>query len=124
MLDIMKFLNKLARSDKYQAIYARATEIKDMQLFKNNRDLSFIQSYFLYYLKMYKFLYEELAVGESYLTNEVLKDPIRREAYLLYRKQRFKDSRNKQSNEKAKDNKLSNREHGIIFKNKKKKVGR
>ena len=115
----MGLLNKLARSDKYQAIYTRATEIKDMQLFKNNRDLSFIQSYFLYYLKMYKFLYEELAIGESYLTKEVLKDPIRREAYLLYRKQRFKDSRNKQPDKKTRDDNLSNREHGIIFKNKK-----
>ena len=82
----LRILKKLSKSDKYQIIYNRAKEIGSLKLFKNDNDLSKVQVWFLYYLVMYDNLYQDLAREEDYISEDVINDDIRCEAYLLYRK--------------------------------------
>lgn len=83
-----KILKKLAKSDKYQMLYNQAKEIGTLKLFSNGNDLSEIQLWILYYLALYNSLYRDLASGEEFINEEVIKDNLRTEAYLLLRKQK------------------------------------
>ena len=92
-----KTLRKLARSYKYQSLYARAKELGHIKLFENNYDFTKIQILFLRWLEIYYILYTDLASKENYISEEVIKDDIRAEAYLLYKntKKDEKEDKNK-----------------------------
>lgn len=97
--DILHKLAKLAKSDKYQILYNQCKEISGLQLFNNKTDLSYLQVTFLYMLSIYSMLYNDLYSGEEYISEEVINDLIRTEAYLLLRKE-LKEKRNlKKSNQ-------------------------
>ncbi len=81
-------IRKLANSNYWQTIYARSKEIGSLQLFKNKLDLSKFQIIFLQWLQVYNILYDELANGADFLNEEVIKDDIRTDAFLYYRKKR------------------------------------
>jgi len=83
----IKILEKLARSDKYQIIYNRAKEINGLQLFDNVTNQSHLQIMFLHFLSLYSMLYQDLNSGEDFISEEVIEDSIRTEAYLLLRKE-------------------------------------
>jgi len=83
-----KILKKLAKSDKYQMLYNQAKEIGTLKLFSNDNDLSETQLWTLYYLALYNSLYRDLASGEDFISEEVIKDELRTEAYILLRKQK------------------------------------
>jgi len=109
-------LKKLAKSDKYQILYNRAKEIGTLKLFSNDSDLSGIQLWFLYLLQMYNILYQDLAEDRDYISEEVIADDIRTEAYLLLRKQ-IKNKKNK-INPSKKEVNTSGEIPGIIFRGK------
>ena len=96
----MKVLQNLARSNTAQLIYRHAKELSGIRLFNNDTDLSHIQVLYLYYLSLYESLYTDLAMQEPYLTEEVINDNLRVEAYLLYKKVNRK---NKKQNTNTKD---------------------
>ena len=79
-------LQKLARSNTAQTIYRHIKEIGSLRLFNNDTDLSHIQVLYLYYLSMYESLYTDLSMGEALISEEVIKDDLRCEAYLLFKK--------------------------------------
>ncbi len=81
-------LRKLANSNYYQTLYTRCKEIGSLQLFDNKTDLSNHQIIMLQWLHIYNILYDELANGADFLNEEVIKDEIRTDAYLYYRKKR------------------------------------
>ena len=81
-------IRRLARSTKYQQIYNRAKDLGSIRLFYNDVDFTKLQIYFLHWLEVYGILYSELDAKENYLTEDVLKDNVRTDAYLLYRKQK------------------------------------
>ena len=83
-------LRKLARSDKWQALYARAKDLSCIKLFRNNEDFTKLQIWFLYYLEMYQSLYIDLNSGEKMINEEIIKDDIRADAYLLYKNEERK----------------------------------
>ena len=85
-------LRKLARTPRWQIVYNRGKEI-NLNLFENTSDFSQIQIMFLNYLEHISSLYLDLAMGEELLSEEVINDWIRADAYLLYK-------RNKKSEEK------------------------
>jgi len=85
-----KLLKKLTRSNKWQVLYNRAKELGTLRLFKNDIDLTKIQIWMLYFLEMYSSLYTDLAMNEEYISEDVIEDDLRTEAYLLYRKQKGK----------------------------------
>lgn len=81
-------LRRLAVSNYYQTLYIRCKEIASLQLFNNSKDLSRFQIIMLQWLQIYNVLYDELASGADFLNEEVIKDEIRTDAYLYYRKKR------------------------------------
>ena len=111
-------LKKLCRSNRMQIIYNRAKELSGIHLFDNDRDLSKIQVFFLYYLELYGILFSDLNTNEKYISEEVIEDDVRTEAYLLYRKQ--KKSQNTEINDKEKHVDSNYGNGSIIFKKAKK----
>ena len=96
----MNTLQTLARSNVAQTLYRHTKEIGSLRLFNNDTDLSHLQILYLYYLSLYESLYTDLSMGEEYLTENVINDELRTEAYLLYRKVNRKN-KNKPNNKKS-----------------------
>ncbi|KKM96144.1 hypothetical protein LCGC14_1181040 [marine sediment metagenome] len=78
----------LANSNYWQTLYQRCKEIGSLQLFVNNRDLSKFQIIFLQWLEVYNSLHIDLSTNQGHLNEEILKDEIRVDAYLYYRRKR------------------------------------
>lgn len=116
MLD--KVIKKLARSHKYQSLYSRAKEIGSIRLFTNLSSFSRLQSLFLDWLELYNSLYSDLAMGEEYISEEVIKDDLRMEAYLVYKSYKRKN-KNIDTNKNSIHQKISSQGLGsVIFKKK------
>lgn len=77
-------LRKLARSVKYQNLYARASDLSCIHLFDNTCDFSKVQHEFLYWIALYSRLYQDLAMGERYLNQEVIDDDLLCDCYLVW----------------------------------------
>lgn len=100
-----KLLKKLARSNEWQLLYSRAKELGTLRLFKNDMDFTKVQLWMLYFLEMYSSLYLDLAMKENYISEEVIEDDLRCEAYLLYKKkEKGKEKSNRYKNEKITPN--------------------
>lgn len=78
-------IRKLAKSHKYQVLFNRAKDISGIQLFNNKTEFSYIQILFLHWLNIYNTLFMDLLRKEEYITEDVINDPIRVDAYLIYR---------------------------------------
>ena len=98
----LQILKKLARSNEQQILYNRAKEI-NINLFNNVSDLSKVQIWYLYFLEMYHILYQDLNIGEDFITEEVIKDDIRTEAYLLIRKEKQEKKESSSTNRRVID---------------------
>jgi hypothetical protein len=83
-----QILQKLARSYYYQTIYNRTKELNGIQLFNNTTEFSFIQFTFLQYLELYSSLYQDLYTKEPFISEAILEDDLRCEAYLLWKHER------------------------------------
>ena len=109
-----KLLKKLARSNKWQILYNRAKELGTLRLFKNDIDLAKGQIWMLYYLEMYSSLFTDLAMNEDFISEDVIEDDLRTEAYLLYRKDKNKKENKKKYTDK--DEKITPRDiPGVQF---------
>lgn len=83
---IDKKLRRLAKDSYYQNIYSAFKEGSCIQLFENISNFSGIQIRFLYWCNVYSMLYEELLKHEDkLLTNAVIANDDRTDAYLIYR---------------------------------------
>lgn len=112
---IFDTLQNLCKSNEHQIYYHRVKEIGSLRLFDNDRDLSKLQIMYLYYLELFSVLFQDLNMQEQYISEEVINDPIRREAYLLYRKEK----RNKNTDDdKGKHIDSSHGDGSIIFRKK------
>lgn len=102
-------IRELASSFEYQMLYARMQDGLDVEFFVNKKDFTENQLTFLYWLQVYHGLYQSLSMDEPYLNDEVIKNPIRCDAYLRFRK-------------KLKDEKMNieNNRHNNSFRNNKK----
>ena len=109
----LEILRKLAKSIKFQTVYRRAKESQMVKIFSNNFDLSKIQEWFLYYLEVYNMLYQDLANKEPYISEEVINNDIRCDAY-LFMKSKKKDTKDS----KKKETTTSTRIPSVIFKRK------
>jgi hypothetical protein len=78
-------LKKLARSGRFQMIYSRSKEINNIHLFRNCIEFTPVQIMFLSYLEVYHQLYQDLYLKELYISEEVIEDDLRCEAYLLWK---------------------------------------
>lgn len=103
-------IRKLASSNYWQTLYTRCKEIGSLQLFNNSKNLANFQIIFLQWLQIYNVLYDELANGAEFLNENIIKDEIRTDAYLYYRKKRRE---NKMYNEQEKKKKKGDNDTGI-----------
>lgn len=79
-------IRQLARSVYHQSLY-KASKENGIQLFDNVTNLSGLQIIYLYWLEIYSFLYDLIAKKEySFLDEEYIKNDIRVDAFLYYRK--------------------------------------
>lgn len=79
-------IRKLARSSYYQTIYRTSKECGGIKLFLNENNFSSLQVDFMHWISIYYMLYEELAKHEDiYLTENVIQNDERCNAYLVYR---------------------------------------
>jgi hypothetical protein len=110
-MNIEQNIRALARTSHWQNLYKSAKEIPNFNFFENKDNLSAIQASFLFWLRLYSSLYEELFNDESpYLTEKVIEDDNRCDAYVYYR--------NKQYKKKMREMKTENQSHQLS-KNKK-----
>ena len=77
-------LRKLARNFKYQHLYSVAKNLTSVNFFENVSDFSRIQLEFLYWLALYNRLYQDLAMGEQYLSDEIINDDLLCDCYLIW----------------------------------------
>jgi len=85
MLD-EKTIRKLARSNYWQNLYKSSQECCGINLFDNISSFSGLQCLFLHWLAIYAMLYTELRDKDwVYLTEAVINDDIRVDAFLYYR---------------------------------------
>lgn len=91
-------VRKLARSFKYQHIYAAAKNVSAVYFFENNNDFTKIQLEFLYWLAVYNRLLQDLAAGENYLSEEVINDDLLCDCYLIW-EDKVKLQEQKQNND-------------------------
>ena len=75
----------LARSPRWQILYARSKEISGLRLFNNDTDLTSLQISFLQWLEIYSSMETDLAMKEKNLSRDVFEDDYRTDAYLYVR---------------------------------------
>lgn len=115
-------LRKLAKSNRFQILYSRAKEIGTLKLFINDCDLTKAQTFFMYYLELYASLYRDLGSKEPYISEEVIADDIRTDAYILWRS-KFKQKEQKELKKKTGKKQINpNSEVPTLLFNKKGKV--
>jgi hypothetical protein len=92
MTDINSLIRKLAKESDNQNLYILARDIGSIEIFKNNRDFTYIQNLFLKYLSFYYTLYSDIAIGE--IAEIVLESDIYEDSYIMYKnkmdKEKFK----------------------------------
>ncbi len=96
-------LRKIARKPESQLIYNTAKELGHIRLFRNDIDFTVVQVLFLHWLGIYSSLYTDLAINKPHISEDVITDDIRTEAYLVWRheedkKESKKDTKTPQVN--------------------------
>jgi hypothetical protein len=88
-MNIYDYIRKLARSYKYQFLYNRSKEINNISIFINKEDLTKLQLEFLQWMTIYDSLYDDLRQKEEFMTEEVIVDDLRTEAYIMYKSKKL-----------------------------------
>ena len=94
-------LRTLARSTRWQILYARSKEVSGIHLFNNTKDFTSLQIAFLQWLEIYSSLEMDLALKEKHISRKVIADDYRVDAYLYYREHhdKTKDTKNSEPQE-------------------------
>lgn len=102
-MNIENYIRSLARSSYYQQIYRSSKECNGISLFENSTDISGLQSIFLYWLKVYDMIYNELANKDwSNLDLDVINDDDRLTAFIYWRSKEIEKENYKQKKEEKK----------------------
>lgn len=90
-MSIESKIRQLARSNYWQTIYNQSKDCSGIYIFENTNNFSGLQQSFLSWLSVYKMLYEELGKHENdkYLTESVINDDLRCDAYLFWRSKKI-----------------------------------
>lgn len=94
-MNFMKALRKMANSSKWLSLYRYSKEIGNLKFFNNEQELTKLQMIFLNWIATYNSLYTDLASGEEFISEDVINDDLRAEAYLLYRSKKYQKKENK-----------------------------
>lgn len=89
-MSIDKSIRKMARSQYWQDIFTNCKRVPSLNLFLNTNNISGLQQLFLYWVKTYSILYDELGNKDwDNLTEEVIKDDVRCDAFLYWRRKKI-----------------------------------
>ena len=103
-MNITEFIRKLSRSAYWQNIYKMSKECANVSVFNNTSEFSAFQSNFLYWLRIYDMLYSELSQKEwIYLSENVIENNFRCDAFLYYRKRQIEEKIQKNKIEDSKN---------------------
>lgn len=90
MVNTDTYLRTLAKSSYWQSLYKASQKCANISLFNNREDFSALQVRFLYWLEVYSLLYEELSTFvDDRLTEKVIANDFRTDAYLAYRNKKY-----------------------------------
>ena len=95
--ELEQIIRKLAKSDKYQAIYN--SKEAGLRLFDNVTDISYAQQLFMSFVGMYSSLNTDIFLGD--ISDKVLENNIYEDSYLLYKS---KEHQKKKVEKPVKDN--------------------
>ena len=95
----LTLVRKLARQSDSQMLYHRAKEIGSLRLFSNDIDYTSVQIWYLHYLEVYAGLYQDIYMKKAHISEAIIDDDLRVDAYLLYRNK----TENKTEEQKEKD---------------------
>ncbi len=98
-LDIIR---QLASSVKWQNRYSTCKDLHGFRLFSNVIDLTVLQQSVIYWLSVYCNLYTDLSLSKKNISIEVIKDHIRCDSYLYWRKKQDDKSDNTENDKKQK----------------------
>lgn len=116
-----RILRKVARSTKWQLLYNKAKELAgSIKLFNNVLDLTKEQIWLLYYCELYSSLYTDIATNESYISEDVIVDDLRTDAYVLYRNEKRKKEFKNRLDNKNQESKSTGGIPRVIFRRKNK----
>jgi len=91
-MNIYSLLRILAKTTKAQNLFIASKEINGIRLFKNTRDLSSIQDFYLTWLYSYDVIMKEVLIDN--ISKEILNDELYEDSYLLWRKdKKFKEKK-------------------------------
>ena len=108
-MNIESQIRLLARNSYYQQIFSSSEKCSGIQIFKNQNNFSGLQALFLYWVKIYSMLYEELYSLEwDNLDDAVLKDDDRCSAFLYWRRKEQEKRIRKNKKDEKKSNKKQN----------------
>lgn len=93
-------IRNLARTNNWQTLYSNSKDLNGIKLFDNERDFSIIQLRFLRWLGTYNSMFVDLAIKDEGISEYVIGDEIREDAYLQFR--------DKKRDKKKSNNKLKN----------------
>ena len=104
-MKLEKQIRKLARSSYYQELYNTSLKCSGIYLFENKTNFSGTQYLFLYWLRVYSMLYEELGKLEwENLDIKVIEDDDRCDAFLYWRSKQIEKQIRKTKQEERKAN--------------------
>ena len=104
-------LSKLARSDYYQFLYKEYLKGR-IKLFQNETDLTNLQIEFLKWLEVFKVIIDDINEGEDFAFKEILNDPLRVQAYIVFKSRKILRKKNKIFNKQDENKQLKER---IVF---------
>jgi hypothetical protein len=114
-MSLDKQIRNLARSSYWQEIYNASKTCSGINLFENTSNFSGIQRLLLYYSRVYDMVYTELYQMEwENLSEEVIKDDDRLDAFLYYRRKEQEKRIRKYNEDMKKNNRKNNK--GTHFK--------
>lgn len=115
---IYELIRVLAKTDKYQALYSQAKELR-LKIFKNEFNFTDKQLTFLNYLSFYASLNLDVALGD--VGEEIFEHEIYEDAYAFFKNRERKKDKKLSDNQETKNLKDTGNTSTWIFKTKKKK---
>ena len=106
-------LRTIAKSIKYQTLFARAKDMGNIKIFNNDTEFSKIQVIFLQWIQVYSSLYQDLIMGEQFINEEVMEDFMNCDNYLFYRSKKYETKNQSKIQKKKTDN--TGNIPGVIF---------
>jgi hypothetical protein len=120
-MNIEEKVRNLAKSSYWQSLYNSVKDCNGLSLFENTSNYSGIQILFLYWLKIYNLLYEELYTKEwPNLHEKMILDNIHCDAFLYWRGKelerrifKYKEEERKSKSKNGKSN-IADKSSGIF----------